>query len=272
MSRAIPRFGTGEVTIRKRHLVRPTAMAGVGSVVLLRRTADRAGCPNSGRDAGQDMTVHDGATPEPLISFGLPVYNGAPYLRRAFDSILAQTRADFELIVSDNASTDGTAQIIDDYARRDPRIRAFQEELHKLLEHERRVAKPQSWARDTGTRTMAGMRIVDILSNREGWETRQAAIRAALTEAAALEVQVVDDVAAAIDAIRASIPAAGEPVNSAFNLGPPRCRISKATCAAPTARATPSSPVAGTRASPMRWWPARARRSPTMASARTRST
>ena len=64
------------------------------------------------------MTANDAARPEPTISFGLPVYNGALYLRRALDDILAQTYADFELIISDNASTDATAQIIREYARR----------------------------------------------------------------------------------------------------------------------------------------------------------
>jgi glycosyltransferase involved in cell wall biosynthesis len=59
-----------------------------------------------------------------LISIGVPVYNGGERLRRALDSLLAQTATNFELILSDNASTDGiTQQITEDYARRDPRIR-----------------------------------------------------------------------------------------------------------------------------------------------------
>ena len=76
------------------------------------------------------MTANDAARPEPTISFGLPVYNGALYLRRALDDILAQTYADFELIISDNASTDATAQIIREYARRDPRIRRYRQKLN----------------------------------------------------------------------------------------------------------------------------------------------
>lgn len=59
----------------------------------------------------------------PQISIGLPVYNGAKYLGEAIDSILAQTFADFELIISDNGSTDGTAQLCRQYAARDGRIR-----------------------------------------------------------------------------------------------------------------------------------------------------
>ena len=57
------------------------------------------------------------------ITIGLPVYNGADYLRAAVDSILAQHFRDFELFISDNASTDATEEICRAYARRDPRIR-----------------------------------------------------------------------------------------------------------------------------------------------------
>jgi len=62
-------------------------------------------------------------TPHPLLSIALPVYNGERYLAEAIDSILAQTFADFELILCDNASTDKTEQICLDYAKRDPRVR-----------------------------------------------------------------------------------------------------------------------------------------------------
>ena len=53
----------------------------------------------------------------------MPVYNGAQYIREALDSLLAQTFTDFDLIISDNASTDETQSICEAYARRDPRIR-----------------------------------------------------------------------------------------------------------------------------------------------------
>lgn len=58
----------------------------------------------------------------PRVSIGLPVYNGEAYLSQALDSLLNQTFTDFELIVSDNASTDRTSEICLDYAARDPRI------------------------------------------------------------------------------------------------------------------------------------------------------
>jgi glycosyltransferase involved in cell wall biosynthesis len=54
---------------------------------------------------------------------GLPVYNGANYLQACLDSLLHQAWEDFELIVSDNASTDDTEAICRAYAANDPRIR-----------------------------------------------------------------------------------------------------------------------------------------------------
>jgi glycosyltransferase involved in cell wall biosynthesis len=62
-------------------------------------------------------------TAPPLVTLGLPVYNGEDFLEHALDGLLAQTFEDFELIISDNASTDRTAEICREYAARDPRIR-----------------------------------------------------------------------------------------------------------------------------------------------------
>lgn len=59
----------------------------------------------------------------PQVSIGMPVYNGVPFIREALDSLLAQTFTDFELIISDNASTDGTEAICREYAAKDARIR-----------------------------------------------------------------------------------------------------------------------------------------------------
>ncbi len=65
---------------------------------------------------------------KPRVSIGLPVFNGAKYLAEALDSILAQTYPDFELIISDNASTDGTEEICRAYAAKDGRIRYYRNE------------------------------------------------------------------------------------------------------------------------------------------------
>lgn len=68
---------------------------------------------------------------DPRVSIGLPVYNGEDFLETALLSILAQTYEDFELIVSDNGSTDRTEQICRQYASRDPRIRYLREETNR---------------------------------------------------------------------------------------------------------------------------------------------
>ena len=58
----------------------------------------------------------------PLITIGVPVYNGERYLPATLDSLLNQTIEDFVILVADNASTDGTADIVRDYAARDSRV------------------------------------------------------------------------------------------------------------------------------------------------------
>lgn len=64
----------------------------------------------------------------PLVSIGLPVYNGARFIAQALDCLLGQTLADLELVISDNASTDDTAQICLDYVARDARVRYVRQE------------------------------------------------------------------------------------------------------------------------------------------------
>lgn len=59
----------------------------------------------------------------PLVSIGMPVYNGRAYIREAIESLLAQSLRDFELIIADNASTDETPEICEQYARQDDRVR-----------------------------------------------------------------------------------------------------------------------------------------------------
>lgn len=59
----------------------------------------------------------------PALSIGMPVFNGESNIREALDSLLVQTFIDFELIISDNGSTDGTEMICREYAAKDPRIR-----------------------------------------------------------------------------------------------------------------------------------------------------
>jgi glycosyltransferase involved in cell wall biosynthesis len=58
----------------------------------------------------------------PPLTIGLPVHNGQNYVSESLDSLLAQTYTDYELIISDNASTDDTEEICRDYLARDERI------------------------------------------------------------------------------------------------------------------------------------------------------
>jgi glycosyltransferase involved in cell wall biosynthesis len=59
----------------------------------------------------------------PLLTIGVPVFNAERHLRGALDSIQAQTFQEFEVVISDNASTDGTEEIARSYVRLDPRFR-----------------------------------------------------------------------------------------------------------------------------------------------------
>ena len=60
-----------------------------------------------------------------MISIAMPTYNGEKYLAEQIDSILNQSIVDFELVISDDCSTDGTWLILEQYAQRDNRIRIF---------------------------------------------------------------------------------------------------------------------------------------------------
>lgn len=73
------------------------------------------------------------------LSIGLPVFNGADYLEDALQSILAQTYSDFELIISDNASSDGTEDLCQSYAAQDRRIRYYR--------NPKNIGATQNWYR-----------------------------------------------------------------------------------------------------------------------------
>lgn len=65
-----------------------------------------------------------------LVSIGMPVYNEERFIRQALDSLLSQSFEDFELIISDNASTDHTGDICLEYAAKDQRIRYYRSETN----------------------------------------------------------------------------------------------------------------------------------------------
>lgn len=78
----------------------------------------------SGNDFGfsADLSSSHGSK-LPRVSIGLPVYNGELFLANALESLVSQTFSDFEIIISDNSSTDATAEICREYAIKDLRIR-----------------------------------------------------------------------------------------------------------------------------------------------------
>ena len=63
---------------------------------------------------------------KPLASVVMPVYNTEKYLAEAIESILAQTLTDFEFIIIDDGSSDGSAEICRSYVKRDSRIRLIE--------------------------------------------------------------------------------------------------------------------------------------------------
>jgi len=65
---------------------------------------------------------------KPLVTIGVPLYNGEKFIHQALDSLLKQDYEHFELIISDNHSTDSTQEICLDYMARDKRIRYFRNE------------------------------------------------------------------------------------------------------------------------------------------------
>ncbi len=79
-----------------------------------------------------DLSESLGEAMRPLISVAMPVYNGERYLAEAIDSILAQTYNNFELIIIDDGSTDNSLQVLQDYEKRDARIRLVARENRNL--------------------------------------------------------------------------------------------------------------------------------------------
>ncbi len=63
----------------------------------------------------------------PRLTIGLPVYNGEKYVAESIDALLGQSYPDFELVISDNASTDSTGEICRSYEKQDSRVRYFRQ-------------------------------------------------------------------------------------------------------------------------------------------------
>src|SRR2546421_3927927 len=70
----------------------------------------------------------------PSVSVLMPVYNGEKYLAAAVESILAQAYRDFEFVILNDGSTDGSMRILERFQRRDPRIRVLSRENRGLVQ------------------------------------------------------------------------------------------------------------------------------------------
>jgi succinoglycan biosynthesis protein ExoO len=76
------------------------------------------------RAGGDSVRARDG---RPVVSVIMPVYNGAQWLAAAVESVLAQTLSDLELLIVDDASTDDTVRIAEQFANRDPRVQLLRQ-------------------------------------------------------------------------------------------------------------------------------------------------
>lgn len=93
-----------------------------------------------------------------IVSVVVPVFNVAAYLTECVDSVLTQSYSAFELILVDDGSTDGSAELCDDFARTDPRIRVLHQANSGL-----------SGARNAGLAAATG-ETVSFLDGDDWWE------------------------------------------------------------------------------------------------------
>ena len=69
----------------------------------------------------------------PKVSIVLPTYNGEKFIKESIESVLNQTFEDWELIIVDDCSTDGTLEIIKEYLKKDYRIHLIHNETNRKL-------------------------------------------------------------------------------------------------------------------------------------------
>jgi glycosyltransferase involved in cell wall biosynthesis len=110
----------------------------------------------------------------PTVSAVVTSYNARHFLGEAVDSVLAQTLRDWELLIADDGSTDGSPALAEDYARRDPRVR--------VLEHPDRVNRGASATRNLGAAAARG-RYLAFLDGDDVWLPDKLEQQVALLEA-----------------------------------------------------------------------------------------
>lgn len=99
---------------------------------------------------------------KPLVSVIIPVYNGEKYLKEAIESVLNQTFQDFELIIVDDCSTDGSYKIIDAFAQKYPK-------KIKVIKHSKNKGCPAA-SRNTGIKHAKG-RYIAFLDQDDIWRS-----------------------------------------------------------------------------------------------------
>jgi glycosyltransferase involved in cell wall biosynthesis len=103
--------------------------SGVVTTVLQSQTGSRSSgrTPGAGDGCAKTSKVTIGRSISPRLTVGVPVYNGEKFLDKTLSSILNQTFSDFQLIILDNASNDGTSEICQEYSHKDSRIEYFRQ-------------------------------------------------------------------------------------------------------------------------------------------------
>lgn len=81
---------------------------------------------------------------KPFITVAMAVYNGERYLRQAIENILCQSYSDYELLLIDDGSTDGSPSIMEHYAQRDNRIKVIYKERNEGLSSVRNLSIAQA--------------------------------------------------------------------------------------------------------------------------------
>jgi len=94
-----------------------------------RKTGEAATIAHERSDACR-VTFSLMQTLTPLVGIGMPVYNGERYVAEAIESVLRQTYSDFQLVISDNASTDRTGEICRAYSLADTRVRYLRNDVN----------------------------------------------------------------------------------------------------------------------------------------------
>ena len=110
-------------------------------------------------------TATGGAAPGALVGIGATLYNRAPHLREALDSLLAQTYEQFHLVLIDDASTDETETIAREYAARDSRV--------TYIRHDRRSGLTATWRHAfTAATADPSVRYFAWASDHDRWDPR----------------------------------------------------------------------------------------------------